>query len=96
MLLEQFSLYNTQIVITGDLNLHLQDPTMPTTAESRAMIEQFSLIQHGTDPTHWCSNWLNVILTHDDCVFMTHHSILMDRSVVGEKHLDQEIKMLSE
>src|SRR6218665_750508 len=41
MMLEQFALYNTQLVVTGDINLHLE----PATVQFQAMIEQFGLTQ---------------------------------------------------
>lgn len=43
-LLEQFALYNSQLVIAGDLNLHLEDPRLPVTVEFTTIIEQFGLM----------------------------------------------------
>src|SRR6218665_458491 len=51
-LLEQFALYNTQLVIAGDFNLHLEDPSQPASTEILTIIDQFGLVQHVTEPTH--------------------------------------------
>src|SRR6218665_982364 len=66
-ILHNFSLYNTQLVTTGDINLHLEDPTLPATVQFQAMIEQFGLTQHVAESTHRSDGWLDVILTRDDC-----------------------------
>ena len=65
--LEQFVLYNTQIVIAGDLNLHLEDLTSPAANDFRAIAEQFGLTQHVAEPTHRSGGWLDVVITRDDC-----------------------------
>src|SRR6218665_1077337 len=46
VLLEQFALYNAQLVITGDLNLHLEDPSLPASSEFHTIIDQCGLAQH--------------------------------------------------
>src|SRR6218665_1993024 len=38
-LLEQFASYNTQLVIAGDFNLHLEDPSLPASTEFRTIID---------------------------------------------------------
>jgi hypothetical protein len=53
-LLEQFALYNTQVIVAGDLNLHLEDNTLPATSEFRSITDQFGLTQHVDGPTHRC------------------------------------------
>src|SRR6218665_3619241 len=42
--LEQFALYNAQLVVTVDLNLHLEDPSLPASSEFHTIIDQFGLI----------------------------------------------------
>src|SRR6218665_1231275 len=68
VLLEQFALYNAQLVITGDLNLHLEDPSLPASSEFPTIIDQFGLTQHVAEPTHMAGGWLDVVLTRDDCI----------------------------
>src|SRR6218665_1913338 len=66
-LLDQFALYNTQLVLVGDLNLHLEDSSLPETVEFVAVLEQFGLKQHVTESTHVSGDWLDVVVTRDDC-----------------------------
>src|SRR6218665_3999823 len=68
VLFEQFALYNAQLVITGDLNLHLEDPSLPASSEFHPIIDQFGLTQHVAEPTHKADGWLDVVLTRDDCI----------------------------
>src|SRR6218665_3828246 len=68
VLLEQFALYNAQLVITGDLNLHLEDPSLPASSEFHTIIDQFGLTQHVAEPTHKAGGWLDVVLSLDDCI----------------------------
>src|SRR6218665_687101 len=63
-LLEQFALYNMHLVIAGDFNLHLEDPSLPASTEFRTIIDQFRLVQH---VTYKAGGWLDVVLTRDDC-----------------------------
>jgi len=65
-LLEQFALYNTQVVLVGDLNLHLEDPALLETSEFVTILRQFGLAQHVAEPTHRAGGWLDVIVTRDD------------------------------
>ena len=69
-LLEQFALHNTQLVIAGDLNVHLEDPLLPESTELTMILEQFGLKQHVAEPTHHLGGWLDVIVTRDDCQVM--------------------------
>src|SRR6218665_3893179 len=66
-LMDQFALYNTQLVLVGDLNLHLEDSSLPETMEFVAVLEQFGLKQHVTESTHVSGGWLDVVVTRDDC-----------------------------
>ncbi|PGH39091.1 MAG: hypothetical protein CRN43_11265, partial [Candidatus Nephrothrix sp. EaCA] len=66
-LLDQFALYNTQLVLVGDLNLHLEDSSLPETVEFVAVLGQFGLKQHVTESTHVSGGWLDVVVTRDDC-----------------------------
>src|SRR6218665_802610 len=65
-MLEQFVLYNTQVVLIGDLNLHLEDPSLLETSEFETILRQFGLAQHVAEPTHRAGGWLDVIVTRDD------------------------------
>lgn len=77
--LEQFASYNSQIIITGDLNLHLEDPTIPTVVDFQAITDQFGLTQHVNEPTHDKGVWLDVIIKRDDCSVTDLHIIISVR-----------------
>ena len=66
-LMDQFALYNTQLVLVGDLNLHLEDSSLPETMEFVAVLEQFGLKQHVTESTHVSEGWFDVVVIRDDC-----------------------------
>src|SRR6218665_2753963 len=51
-LLEQFALYNTQLVLAGDLNLYIEDPLLPEASDFRDFLDQFGLAQHVAESTH--------------------------------------------
>src|SRR6218665_3677291 len=65
-LLEQFALYNTQVLFVGDLNLHLEDPSRLETSEFETILRQFGMAQHVAESTHRAGGWLDVIGTRDD------------------------------
>src|SRR6218665_3586218 len=46
-ILEQFAMYDSQLVITGDLNLHLENPLLHETVEFAVVLDHFWLKQHG-------------------------------------------------
>src|SRR6218665_2630532 len=66
--MEQIALYNTQVVILGDLNLQLATPSSSSSATNfQQILEQFGLTQHVSVPTHKGGGWLDVVITRDDC-----------------------------
>src|SRR6218665_3961528 len=83
--LEQFVLSNAQLILTGDLNLKLKDPTHPESETFAMITEQFGLTQHVAEPTHKLGGWLDVIVTRDDCQVTdvtVHPPILSDHGLV--------------
>jgi len=42
-------------------------PTGPKSSNHCCLPDQFGLIQHVEESTHWQGGWLNVIITRDDC-----------------------------
>ena len=65
--MEQFSIYNTQLVIIGDLNIHFEDPSSSSTTLFQSTLEQFGLAQHVSTSTHKDGGWLDAVITRDDC-----------------------------
>ena len=53
------------LLIVGDLNVHLDVPENPETRRLMAIIESLGLVQHAVGPTHNHVHTLNVALSHD-------------------------------
>jgi len=51
-LLEKLLISNGPLVITGDFNFHLDDPSDRAAARFRVMLDVFDLKQHVKDSTH--------------------------------------------
>src|SRR6218665_1500110 len=66
-LFEHFALHNTQLVVAGDFNLHLEDPALPEAMEFALIAEQFGLRQWVSESTQRMGGWLDVLITRDDC-----------------------------
>ena len=65
-MLELLVLYSCPIVITGDLNIHLDDPDDVNTAKLRNLLDSFALIQSVREPTHLLGRTLDVVITRSD------------------------------
>src|SRR6218665_2241318 len=63
--LKQFALYNTQIVVFRDLNLHLENPSGSSTTNFRLILDQFGLTVPAS--THLAGGWLDVVIICEDC-----------------------------
>ena len=66
-LLEALATYNSQLVITGDLNIHFEDPTNNATIQVNRILSSLALVQHVDVPTHDRSGILDVVITRLDC-----------------------------
>src|SRR6218665_1860223 len=76
---------NAQLILTGELNLQLKDPTHPVSETFAMITEQFGLTQHVAEPTHKLGGWLDVIVTRNDCQVTdvtVHPPILSDHGLV--------------
>src|SRR6218665_2052558 len=60
--LEQVALYNAQIVILWDLNLHLETPTIPSAVTFHRILNQFGLAQHVSAATQVKGGWMDVVI----------------------------------
>ena len=66
-LLEVLATFNSQLVITGDLNIHFEDPTNNATVQVNRILSSLALVQHVDVPTHNRGGFLDVIITRLDC-----------------------------
>ena len=64
--LESLITRNSQLVILGDFNLHLEDHTSPTSSRFLDLLTQFGLRQHVGEATHRSGGCLDLVITSDD------------------------------
>ena len=65
-LLEQYVTYSSILLITGDLNLHVDNNLDKSTRDFLALIDSFNLKQHVCSPTHTAGHILDLLITRDD------------------------------
>ena len=53
-----------EIIITGDFNIHLDQPELAASSNFLDTLTSFSLIQHVNFFTHIKEHWLDLIITH--------------------------------
>ena len=80
-LLETVATYNSQLIITGDLNVHLENPTDPAAMQLRFLLDSFGLVQHVDQPTHTHGGILDVIITRSDCPI---NSLMVDPPSISD------------
>ena len=54
------------ILITGDLNFHLDETSHPDTIRLNMLLEEFDLLQRIQEPTHKAGHTLDVLITRTD------------------------------
>jgi hypothetical protein len=64
--LELLATYSAPIMLTGDVNIHLNRVTDQDSIRFRSILEAFDLTQHVSEPTHDHGNTLDVIVTSND------------------------------
>ena len=57
---------NSQLILLGDFNIHLEEPTLRDSARFLDLLSQFGLRQHITQPTHKLGGHLDLVITSDD------------------------------
>ena len=62
-LLEDLATTPSELVITGDFNLHLDEPDDPSTSSFLSLLDTFDLIQHIDQPTHQSGHILDLLIT---------------------------------
>ena len=60
--------FNSQLIITGDLNVHLENFLDPAASQLQLLLDSFGLVQHVTQPTHTHGGILDVIITRSGCI----------------------------
>ena len=63
--IEETCIGNTPVILSGDLNIHYDDPTLPMTRSYLDILSSFGLLQHVQLPTHDKGHVLDHILTRE-------------------------------
>lgn len=66
--LEVLAIYNSQSIITGVLNIHLENPGSMETTSFNYPLRQVDLMQHLAESTHILGGWLDFVIMGDDCM----------------------------
>jgi len=64
--LEMLVIYSCQLIIAGDINIHVEDTSDPHTISLMNILLSFDLIQHISVPTHVSEGTLDLVITHQD------------------------------
>ena len=75
-----------RLLITGDFNIYVDEPQKPDVCKFLQIIESFGLKQHVTVPTHVAGHTLDLVITRDDCDFLSNspqaHFMITSHSTV--------------
>ena len=66
-LLEIVGTFQNELVITGELNIHVNDATDWHSRRLTDILESFNLVQAVSGPTRWQRNALDLVITRPDC-----------------------------
>jgi len=67
-LLETVATYQSQVVLSGDFNVHVDDRSDPHAVQLLELLDMFDLRQSVQHPTHKCGHTLDLIITRQDVV----------------------------
>ena len=84
-LLAAYTITTTRLLITGDFNVHFDEPEKPDVCKFLQIIESFGLKQHVSVPTHVAGHTLDLVITRDDCDFLSNsqaHFMMTSHSTV--------------
>jgi hypothetical protein len=79
--INQHVIAREELLITGDLNFHLDKPTDPSTQKFMSIHHEHGLTQHVNEPTHAHCHILDVVITRDNS------SILQSSPSIDENYL---------
>ena len=57
---------NSQLLILGDFNIHLEDSASLNSLHFSQLLAQFGLHQHISEPTYDSGGWLDLVITSDE------------------------------
>ena len=79
--INQHVIAREELLITGDLNFHLDKPTDPSSQKFMSLLHEHGLTQHVNEPTHAHGHILDVVITRDNS------SILQSSPSIDDNYL---------
>ena len=73
--LSNFTTTTSEVVIVGDLNIHLDNTTHHHTIAMERTVESFDLQQHVHQPTHYCGHTLDVLMSRDNSTIVSNSEV---------------------
>jgi hypothetical protein len=83
-LLEITSTYASEVIMSGDFNIHVDDTADANAQRFLHLLDAFGLHQHVTDPTHAHGHTLDLVITRPSLAFS---SITVDAPVISDHAL---------
>ena len=83
-LMEFVATYNSEVIISGDFNVHLENPDDRLGKQFLDLIHSFGFAQHVNSPTHDLGGLLDVIITPSDCGV---ENLLVDPPIISDHGL---------
>ena len=79
--LQQLVILKNEIIITGDLNFHLDDPSLFITRKMLESFQSFNLLQHIKSQTHVKGHVLDVLITWQDTKLINSEPVVTETSI---------------
>ena len=65
--LELLVVHSCPVIIGGDINIHVHDPSDPDARRLGQLLADFQAVQHVTSATHRCGGTLDLVMTFTGC-----------------------------
>ena len=69
--MSQLTICKSELIVVGDVNIHLESQTLHHTVEFIQSLESYGLQQHIQVPTHHYGHTLNVLISRDTSTLLT-------------------------
>ena len=66
----------SEVLIAGDFNIHVDDPSASYSSPFLTLLESFGLHQHIKSPTHECNHTLDLLITRSESKLVSQHYII--------------------
>jgi hypothetical protein len=83
--LDELAVTPQELIITGDLNFHLDKPDSPDVHQFSGLLELHGLVRHVRAATHIQGHTLDVIITQDDSFILRDTPLVMDPCLVNTR-----------